>query len=205
MQRHDALSPAGIAEQNGYLLRQYLAFRLAADAIVSVWREHPEVTGVALIGSVAVAPRKEVPRFAPYRRKKVVLWHECKDLDVAIWLSHLRELNALRRAKARALRDLYEATQVGVASHQVDVFVLEPGTDRYLGRLCDFNRCPKGKPDCWVSGCGDVAFLKQHEGFQWRPDSLTKDRAIPLFDRAAGTMILAADLPLPNAGNDAFK
>ena len=41
---------------------------------------------------------------------------------------------------------------IGIASHQVDVFILEPCADRYLGRLCDFNACPRGK----VSGPGQA-------------------------------------------------
>ena len=45
------------------------------------------------------------------------------------------ELDGLRRAKGRALRALHDASGTGVASHQVDVFILEPGTDR-------FTRCP---------------------------------------------------------------
>jgi hypothetical protein len=35
----------------------------------------------------------------------------------------------------------------------------------YLGRLCYFAQCPKGKPDCRVEGCGAMPFLKQHEDF----------------------------------------
>ena len=59
-------------------------------------------------------------------------------------------------------------------------------TDRYLGRLCDFNACPKGKAECRVPGCGDVALLRQHEGFRWRPESLAEGRAVRLFERATG-------------------
>ncbi len=59
---HD-LSPAGIAEQNAGLLRRYREFRQAADA-------------VALLGSLAVAPWKEVPRFAPYRRARIAVTAE---------------------------------------------------------------------------------------------------------------------------------
>ena len=40
---------------------------------------------------------------------------------------------------------------------QHNVFVLEPGTDRYLGRLCIFGDCPKGKRECLVPGCGEKA------------------------------------------------
>ncbi|MDH3475153.1 MAG: hypothetical protein OEM59_15850 [Rhodospirillales bacterium] len=89
-----------------------------------------------------------------------------------------------------------------MASHQTDVFVLAPGSDRYLGRLCDFNRCPKGKRDCRVVGCGATAFLKQHEGFRWRPQTLAAERCHVLFDRASGRVAAAAELPLPEEGGE---
>lgn len=201
-ERRRALSRAGIAEQNRALLRRYRDFRRAADAVVASWQHSPEVAAVALVGSVAVTPYKEVPRFAPYRQARIALWHECKDLDLAVWLARLGDLDGLRRAKERALRDHFARTGAGVASHQVDVFVLEPGTDRYLGRLCQFNRCPKGKPECLVPGCGAAAFLRQHEGFRWQPQALAGDRAVRLFDRATGQIRCAAGLPLPGGLGD---
>ena len=188
------LSERGI--ENEVLLRRYREFRLSADAVAVAWRAHPEVIAVSLIGSVARAPWKEVPRFAPYRRARVALWHEYKDVDLALWLEHLDSLDGLRRAKARALRTLWAEAAIGIASHQVDVFILEPVTDRYLGRLCDFNACPKGKAECRVPGCGDVALLRQHEGFRWRPESLAEGRAVRLFERATGLQRRATDLPL---------
>ena len=97
--------------------------------------------------------------------------------------------------KARALRSLWDEASIGIASHQVDVFILEPVTDCYLGRLCDFNACPKGKAECRVPGCGDVALLRQHEGFRWRPESLDEGRAVRLFERATGLQRRATDLP----------
>ena len=142
------LSERGIEQQNEGLLRRYRDFRRGADAVTTVWRAHPEVIAVSLIGSAARTPWKEVPRFEPYRRARIALWHECKDVDLALWLDHLDSLDALRRARARALRSLWDEATIGIASHQVDVFILEPVTDRYLGRLCDFNACPKGKTEC---------------------------------------------------------
>ena len=141
------LSERGIEQRNHALLRRYREFRRGADAVTAAWRAHPEVFAVSLIGSVARAPWKEVSRFGPYRRARVALWHECKDVDLALWLEHLDSLDGLRRAKARALRTLWDEASIGIASHQVDVFILEPSTDRYLGRLCDFNTCPKGKAE----------------------------------------------------------
>lgn len=149
---------------------------------------------VALIGSLAREPYKEVTRFSPYRRAGIALWHECKDIDLALWLGRLDGLDALRRVKNKALRHMFEQTGFSVADHQLDVFVLERGSDRYLGRLCRFNQCPKGKGECAAPGCGAAPFLQQHEDFRWRPDSLVG--ALTLFDRASASVARAADLPL---------
>lgn len=192
-----ALSSEGIAEQNQYLLDRYRQFRCAADAVTTALRKHREVTAVALIGSLAIAPWKEVPRFSPYRRAGIELWHECKDIDLAVWLSSLADLNGLRRSKDQTLRQLLDETGIGVASHQLDIFILEPGTDHYFGRLCGFNKCPKGKRDCLVPGCGASPFLKQHENFVWRPGAIAEDRMVALFRRDDGAHCLAADLALP--------
>ena len=190
------LSRRGIEQQNEALLRRYRDFRRGADAVAAAWQTHPEVAAISLIGSVAQDPWKEVPRFSPYRRARVKLWHECKDVDLALWLDSLDGLDSLRRTRAHALRTLLDEASIGIASHQVDVFILEPGTDRYFGRLCDFSTCPKGKPECRVPGCGTVKLLRQHEEFLWRPESLAEDRAVPLFDRTCGLLRRAADLPL---------
>ena len=188
-------SKKDIAEQNAFMLRRYREFRCAADAVAAAWRDRPEVLAIALIGSVAKDPWKEVPRFRPYRRARIELWHECKDVDLAVWLSHLDDLDGLRRAKDRAVHGLHGYAEGGVANHQVEAFILEPGTDRYLGRLCHFNRCPKGKRDCLAPGCGAAAFLQQHEDFRFYEDALAG--AVRLFDRATGEIRSAADLPLP--------
>ncbi|RIK91954.1 MAG: hypothetical protein DCC73_13985 [Proteobacteria bacterium] len=53
------------------------------------------------------------------------------------------------RARDLALRQAYEAgTGSSVTNHQVNAFLFEPGSDRYLGRLCSFSQCPKHKPEC---------------------------------------------------------
>ena len=113
---------------------------------------------VSLIGSVARAPWKEVPRFGPYvarvqgRGSRPV----ARTPGLARWA-------APGQGPCAAL---WDEGSIGIASHQVDVFILEPVTDRYLGRLCDFKACPKGKAECRVPGCGDMALLRQPEGFR---------------------------------------
>ena len=44
----------------------------------------PEVHAVAVIGLVAKALWKEVPRFSDFRREGIEVWHECRDLDLAL-------------------------------------------------------------------------------------------------------------------------
>ena len=185
-----------LKQDNAHLLRTQRNFRRAADIITNAWCSFPQVVAIAVIGSVAKPLWKEVPRFAPYRRRGIPLWHECKDLDLALWLDDLTVLGELRRAKAAALRAEHERQQdFGVADHQVDVFLFEPGSDAYLGRLCNFNRCPKSRPECAVPGCGATPFLRQFPGFEVDGDILAGVEGSMLYTRADGIRCSATDFP----------
>lgn len=187
-----------LKQDNDYLLRTQRQFRRAADVVADAWSGFPQVVAVAVIGSVAEALWKEVPRFAPYRRRGIPLWHECKDLDLAVWLDDLTDLGKLRRAKVAALKAEHERQQVfGVADHQVDVFLFEPGTDAYLGRLCNFNRCPKSRPECAAPGCGTMPFLRQFPDFEVHDDILANVEQTILFTREDGIRRSASSLPGP--------
>lgn len=201
-EQQKALTPAGIAEQNSILLRRYRNFRNVADLVVRAWHRHPDVVAVSLVGSVARKPWKEVPRFEPYRRRRIELWHECGDLDLAVWVSGTRDLNTLRKAQAKAVSSFRDELGGGVASHQVEAFLLDSHTSKYLGRLCQFGRCPKpGKWQCKVPGCGSAPFLRKVRGFQWRRETIAKDRSVRLFDRSTGILRRASSLPLPQSDN----
>lgn len=126
-----------IESQNAYLLKQQRDFRAAADIVTDAWSAFPEVAAIGVIGSVAKPLWKEIPRFREFRRAGIEVWHECHDLDLAVWLDRLDRLADLRRTAAVTMRRAYEAgTAPGVADQQFDVFLFEPGSDRYLGRLC---------------------------------------------------------------------
>lgn len=187
---------AKIDEQNSYLLRQQRQFRMAADVVTDAFMAFPEVCAVAVIGSVAQKLWKEVPRFREFRSARVKVWHECRDLDLAVWLDSEERLGALRSAIARALGDAFKAgTGVSVVDHQVDVFLFEPESDRYLGRLCHYNRCPKDKPDCFVPGCGTIPFNKRVDGFEVDADILAAVPHAMLYVRGEGRLRSALDLP----------
>jgi hypothetical protein len=187
---------AEIEENNRSLARQQQRFRAAADAVAAALAAFSEVLAIGLTGSVAKPLWKEVPRFSQYRRAGIEVWHECKDLDLAVWLDSRQRLYEIRRAKDKALLGLPQGTG-GVASHQADIFLFEPDSDRYLGRLCDFNACPKGKPECRVPGCGDVAFNRVHEDFYPDANLLAAARENMLYERGRGVLMSALDLPRP--------
>jgi hypothetical protein len=200
------LRRAQIEAQNRNLLRQQHDFRRAADIVTDALIAFEEVEAVAVIGSVAKPLWKEVPRFREFRRANIEVWHECKDLDLAVWVKSQHRLEELRRARDRALRTAYEAgTGPSTANHQVEIFLMEPGTDRYLGRLCNFNVCPKGKPECAVPGCGDIAFNKRVAGFVPNADLLGSASYAMLYQRGDGRLRSALELPGPlTIGDDAM-
>jgi len=176
-----------IEEEDRLRLRHREAFRSAADYVAAAFARLTFVQRVVLFGSVAQPPRKEMPRQRRYRRAGARLWHESKDVDLAVWVSEVSDLKALQKARGRALNDLLIDLDMGVAHHQVDVFLFEPRTGRYLGRLCHFGVCPKDKPECRVAGCGAALFLRQLDGFVFDPRSLENGKVV-LFDRAKGLL-----------------
>lgn len=160
-----------------YTLKRYEAFRAAADYVAVALAGQPSVTRIVLFGSIASAPTIETGR----RRRGHI--HEPKDVDLAVWLNPVSDLDHLRKLSAEALRQLWEKTEVGVAHHQVDIFLFD-AMSKYMGRLCRFNQCPKHKPECRAQRCGEIPFLRQHDGFQFDPDeSLRTDRIVVLFER----------------------
>lgn len=185
-----------IDEYDDLMAKRQREFRLAADIVTDAFAAFDEVEAVAVIGSVARPLWKEVPRFREFRQAGIRIWHECKDLDLAVWLSSDHRLKDMRRSRDAALVGAYtEGVGPGVAGHQVDVFLFEPASDRYLGRLCNFNACPKGKADCAVPGCGAVPFNKIIDGFAPRRDLLEPAAHATLYRRGKGRLMSALDLP----------
>ena len=186
------------------MLERQRQFRIAADVVTAAWMRFPEVHAIAVIGSVAKPLWKEVPRFSEFRRARIEIWHECSDLDLALWLDTQERLAELRRARDLALRDAFRSgTGISVASHQVDVFLIEPRSDRYLGRLCRFNTCPKeDKLACLAPGCGAVPFNRHFPDFVPRADLLAPASYSMLYRRDKGRLRSALDLPTVDQETD---
>jgi len=172
----DAREPWRTSDDH-YTLRRHDEFHAAAEYVSVAFGAVPAVIRVALFGSVASSPRVESTR---RRRERI---HEPKDVDLAVWLDALPDLDRLRVLCGRAVRQLWQEKEMGVAHHQVDVFLLD-ASGTYLGRLCHFNQCPKHRPQCQAKGCGSVPFLQQHDGFVFdSATSLDADRIEILYER----------------------
>jgi hypothetical protein len=183
-----------IAEQDRYQLARLAAFRRAADAVTAAFAAFVEVRAVKLFGSVARPLEREVPRFQPFRRLGIEILHECSDVDLAVWIDRLDNLAALNLIRSRAVTALHKEGALGVAHHQVDVFLFDKNWNDYAGRLCTFGQCPKGKFECLAPGCGRRLFLKQHRNFTLGADALAGDRSVLLYERGRGIICHACDL-----------
>jgi hypothetical protein len=188
MEEDTPVSAGEIAQENKFMLKRRDAFRRVAEMVALGFGKLPFVQKVVLFGSVAAPPAKEVPRFRRLRRARIAIYHECKDVDLAVWTSDLTQLRALKRAVSDATNVFnqvicHQEVLPGVAHHQVDVFVLEPGTNRYRGRLCTYSQCPKGKPECEVPGCGAQPFLQLYEDFAINPRVFADQPCVLLFER----------------------
>ena len=159
---------------------------MAAEYVARAFAGVPGVSQVVLFGSVARPGEREAPRYRPLRGTGVRVLHECKDVDLAVWLSDLTQLRALHRARSDALKLLLGGRGIGVAHHQLDVFLMEPGTDHLLGWLCHFATCPKeSKPECLAPGCGRAPLLRQHEGLVFEPAALDPGGSTVLYGGTA--------------------
>ena len=176
------MNPRKINETNQLMLTQQKNYRLAADYVANSLKQIDEVEKIVLFGSIANHLKKEVPRIREFRCANIEVWHECKDVDIAVWLSDRSILRTVQKELSKALNRLLQERNVGVAHHQVDVFIFEPETNRYLGRLCNYSTCPKGKDDCLIPGCGEIPLLKQHDDFTLKRDTLESDSSVVLFD-----------------------
>ncbi|MFA5863153.1 MAG: hypothetical protein WC975_00545 [Phycisphaerae bacterium] len=174
----DRPSERAIAEQEQCLQKRWRDFQITVEFVAAAFSKLPFVEKVVLFGSVAQPLTREVPRFAEFRRYNVALPHECKDVDLAVWVSDLNSLKALFKARNAALNTLREKTGLTPAHHQIDVFLLEPGTNRYLGRLCAFNSCPRDKSECQIPGCGKFRLLKQYANFALDWDTIEHYRVL---------------------------
>jgi hypothetical protein len=188
--RFEPPSDDDIDEQNGILLRRQRLFRWAAQSVAVAVSELAAVQKVAAFGAAAQPLKMEVPRFSQFRRFRIEVFHECADLDLAIWMNDFADLKAFKKAVGRGLKIVQNTPYGGVAQHQVDIHLFDAASDKYRGRLCVFGVCPKpGKRECRVPGCGAHPFLQQFADYRFNPGRFAGEPKVMLFDRDSGFLV----------------
>ncbi len=176
-----------IDQTNRMIENKRASLRRAGELVAEEFGKLDFVHKVVLFGSVSKPPFKEMSPIRRLRQTGLKVWHESKDVDLAVWVSDLTRLDALRLARSRAVNrhqtEIGDRLWPGVPHHQVDVFLLEEGTNRYRGNLCSYGTCPKGKPECNEPGCGAQPLLRIYEGFHFDPMAPFGEYAEVLFVR----------------------
>lgn len=186
--RHDNEQPDEneIEEQRRRMMERQRRFVVAAEWVARELATLPAVVRIVLFGSAANPLVDEIPRFRQYRRWHVAVPHECRDVDMAVWLDDFSQLRSVQKAKARALDAMACAEGFHVAHHEVDMFLHHAADGAYAGRLCQFAACPKGKAECNHEECGRISYLKHVDGFVMRPEALSPEKSRVLFERVYG-------------------
>ncbi|CAK0753970.1 Nucleotidyltransferase [uncultured Gammaproteobacteria bacterium] len=193
----DSVSPAVVVQQKELLLDHLRHFRVAADCVADALIPIPEVMNVTLFGSVAGPLWPEVPRF--YRDRQAggaKIWHNCADIDLAVWLTRLDMLTEIREACWHGLNAAVATGRPSIARHQLDVFILRLGERKPAGRLCGLARCPEGGRDCSMPHCGQPPLLQTFPTDRFTREALDEERVVRLFDRRTGLVRRAAELPV---------
>jgi hypothetical protein len=171
-------------EDNLRNLKKHKDFRIAAKYVADLIKDVPEVVKIVLFGSVGLPLQKEYSRFRKYKRFGKEMYHECKDVDLAVWVNDFNCLKQILKTRNRSSLTLFDEKQIGIAHHQIEIFIFAPDNNQYIGRLCIFNECQKeGKKECRVPGCGEILFVKKIEGFTLYDDALAAEKSILLYQR----------------------
>ena len=155
-------------------LERQREFQLAAQYIAVALSSLPAVKRVVLFGSVAAPLEREEPRYREERRARLLwVWHECNDIDLAVWVDDVTDLKAMQRARNAGLQFVAAAHGINVAHHQVDIMLMDEESDSCIGHMCIFAQCPKeGKRTCSTPGCGESPFLQRFRDFEFQEDCL---------------------------------
>ncbi|MFC2141074.1 hypothetical protein ACFLQP_02130 [Acidobacteriota bacterium] len=95
-------------EDNLRNLKKHKDFRIAAEYVADLIKDVPEVVKIVLFGSVGLPLQKEYSRFRKYKRFGKEIYHECKDVDLAVWVNDFNCLKQILKTRNRASGKLFE-------------------------------------------------------------------------------------------------
>lgn len=179
----ERLIKAGKNADNRRALAHHQACTVAATVLAERLAEFPEIHRIALFGSVAKPPFMEPhPYSRQLRNRGVEIFHTPKDVDLAVWISSLDNLRAIRKAMGMTLSPLVNEVD-GLCGNHIELFLFDPKTSAYLGRACHYKDCPRHGVECMAQGCGQPKHLKQMDGFELHPEAVLRVNSQLLFER----------------------
>jgi hypothetical protein len=133
---------------------------------------------------VALPLWKEVPRFRRLRQHNIWIYHECANIDLAVWVTSPAIANQIRKTCSQVVNELNsKEIYLAIAHHTFSMHLIEQSSNHYLGVVCHFNQCPKHKQECSVPGCGANAFVQILPWFKLKPERLNQFNSQILFQR----------------------
>jgi uncharacterized protein YnzC (UPF0291/DUF896 family) len=176
-----------VDEENRRSLKRRDDFRFAADFIAEQMKSVPEVVRIKLFGSVAGPLELISHKFQKHRHYGKVFYREVGDLDLAVWLTGYDSIETIQSIRNKSSGLLYSEKGIGIAHHQIEIFIFYAITNEYIGRICIFSKCPNaGKKECRVEGCGAIRHVRKHEEFSLYEDALSEEKSVVLFEREQG-------------------
>ena len=174
-----------IAGENIRMLHRRDEFRRVGEAVAQRLAEVPAVRRIVLFGSTVGQLRKELPRSGRFRRAGIEVWHECRNVNLAVWLDDLEYTQTLQQTRRSAVVEALARKKLDLDEQHVDIMLMQ-GEDECLGFLCCFDECPcAGKYDCLMTGCGATPRVRPLRGRQFHIERVPADRKTTLYERGA--------------------
>ncbi len=183
-ERETPVSYGEIHDQDRAMLLRQGQFRMAAKLLAGNLAEMAEVRKVVLFGSTALPLWKEVPRFSRLKHRRIKVYHECNNIDLAVWVTSPAGASHMRKAASSTVNDLVASgIHFNLAHHHFSIHLVDHASNRYLGMVCHYSQCPKHKPECQVPGCGADKFVQILPWFKFKPERLNSHNSLVLFER----------------------
>ena len=179
-------TPAENADlQDRLSLRLQKFYRIVAGQVADEMSKIDWVTRIVLFGSAGKPLKKDFRRYLTYSRRKTEIWHECRDIDLAVWVERQDSLLDLYRARGTAVKEcsmIYPGIS-GLPHFLVEVHIMDTGTNQHLGELCLYKECPRyGVRECRAAnGCGSTSLLRTLPEFFLRSKALDESQSMELF------------------------
>ena len=143
-EKNSPVTRGEIAGEDRLMLLRQDQFRKAARLLAERLADMPEVMKVVLFGSVALPLWKAVPLHGRLRSRRIKIFHECRNIDLAVWVTSPSVADTIRRAHSGVVNELLDNdVHFEIAHHFFSTHLIDQATGKYHGMVCHFGQCPK--------------------------------------------------------------